>query len=106
MIALVPVWLILCLLFRPDFSAVTLQSLLLSIPALAFGFGINFLFGATITSLAFWTTRVYSLSEFYYALVILFAGQFVPLDLMPPLVQQIAEFLPFQLMRYFPIQLI
>jgi ABC-2 type transport system permease protein len=106
MIALVPVWLVLCLLFRPDFGSVTLQSLLLSVPALALGFGINFLFGAAITSLAFWTTRVYSLSEFYYALVILFAGQFVPLDLMPPLVQRIAEYLPFQLMRYFPIQLI
>jgi ABC-2 type transport system permease protein len=55
---------------------------------------------------AFWTTRVYSLAEFYWAVVILFAGQFVPLDLMPPVIQQIAQYLPFQLLKYFPIQLI
>jgi ABC-2 type transport system permease protein len=104
--ALIPIWLVLCLLFQPDYSAVTPASLVLSIPAIIMAFAISFLFGATITSLAFWTTRVYAISEFYYALVVLFAGQFVPLDLMPPVIQRIAEFLPFQLLRYFPIQLI
>lgn len=104
--AMLPVWLVLCLLFQPDYSAVTPASLLLSIPAIIMAFAISFLFGATITSLAFWTTKVYAISEFYYALVVLFSGQFVPLDLMPPVIQRIAEFLPFQLLRYFPIQLI
>lgn len=103
---LIPVWLVLCLLFRPDFSAVTPVSLLLAVPAVVLGFGISFLLGAMITCLAFWTTRVYSLSEFYWAVVLLFAGQFVPLDLMPPFIQQVAQFLPFQLFKYFPIQLI
>ena len=70
------------------------------------GFGISFLLGATITSLAFWTTRVYSISEFYYALHLLFSGQFVPLTLMPVFVQKLAILLPFQLRLYFPIQLI
>ena len=106
LIVLIPVWLVLCLLFQPDFSAVTPQSLLLAIPAVALGFGISFLLGATITCVAFWTTRVYALGEFYYALVILFAGQLVPLELMPPVIQQIAQFLPFHLLKYFPIQLI
>jgi len=105
-IGLVPVWLVLCLLFQPDFSSVTPESLLLAIPAVILGFGISFLLGATITCVAFWTTRVHALHEFYYALVILFAGQFVPLELMPPIIQQIAQFLPFQLLKYFPIQLI
>ncbi len=103
---LIPVWIVLFLLFRPDYSAVTWQSLLLAVPACLLGFAISFLFGATITCLAFWTTRVYAISEFYYALVILFAGQFIPLDLMPPVIQNIAQYLPFQLLRYFPIQLI
>ena len=70
------------------------------------GFAINFLFGALITSLAFWTTRVYAISEFYSALLILFSGQFVPLDLMPPAIQEVARYLPFQVLRYFPIQLL
>jgi ABC-2 type transport system permease protein len=106
MMALIPVWLVLCLLVRPDYGAVTPQALLLAVPAVALGFGINFLLGATLTSVAFWTTRIYSLGEFYYAVVILFSGQFVPLDLMPDFVQRIAQFLPFQLCKYFPIQLI
>jgi ABC-2 type transport system permease protein len=104
--ALVPIWAVLCLLFRPDFSAVTLQSLLLAIPAIILGFAVNFLFGAIITCMAFWTTRVYALNEFYNALLVLFSGLFVPLDLLPTLVQRIALFLPFQLRIYFPIQLI
>jgi ABC-2 type transport system permease protein len=106
MTVLIPVWLVLCLLFQPDFSSISLQSVLLGIPALIMGFGIGFLSGATVTCLAFWTTRVYSVSELYYALGLLFSGQFVPLDLMPPLIQQIARYLPFQLLRYSPIQII
>jgi ABC-2 type transport system permease protein len=105
-LAFIPVWLVLSLLFRPDYSAVTLANLLFSIPALILGFSINFFIGATITSLAFWTTRVYSISEFFFALSSLMSGQFVPLILMPPLIQQIAGLLPYQFAIYFPIQII
>jgi ABC-2 type transport system permease protein len=105
-LVLIPVWLVLMLLFQPNFSGVTWQAVLLAVPAIIMGFGISFLLGATITCLAFWTTRVYSLSEFYYALHLLFSGQFVPLTLMPKMVQSLAQFLPFQLRLYFPIQLI
>jgi ABC-2 type transport system permease protein len=70
------------------------------------GFLVGFLLSASITSLAFWTTRVYSIHEFYYALMLLFSGQFVPLTLMPKLIQDIAQFLPFQLLIYYPVQLI
>jgi ABC-2 type transport system permease protein len=56
--ALIPVWIAFYLLFRPDFSTVTPQTVLLAVPALVLGFGIAFLLGATITCVAFWTTRV------------------------------------------------
>jgi ABC-2 type transport system permease protein len=49
---------------------------------------------------------VYSLGEFYWAVALLFSGQFVPLELMPPFIQATAQYLPFQLFKYFPIQLI
>jgi ABC-2 type transport system permease protein len=104
--ALIPIWVALYFLFRPDFSSVTPQSLLLALPAIVLGFGLNFLFGAIITCIAFWTTRVYALGEFYMALAVLFGGLFVPLDLLPSIVQPIAHVLPFQLVIYFPIQLI
>jgi ABC-2 type transport system permease protein len=73
---------------------------------MALGFIVGFLLSAAVTSLAFWTTRVYSISEFYFAIFLLFSGQFVPLPLMPDFVQKIAQYLPFQLSLYFPIQLI
>lgn len=102
----IPIWIILYFLYKPDYSGVTLENILLSIPAMILGFFVGFLLSATITSLAFWTTRVYSIHEFYYAMILLFSGQFVPLTLMPPLIQEIARYLPFQLLIYFPVQLI
>jgi ABC-2 type transport system permease protein len=102
----IPIWIILFFLYKPDYSYVTLAGILLAIPAMIMGFLVGFLLSAAITSLAFWTTRVYSIHEFYYALQLLFSGQFVPLTLMPKLVQDVAQYLPFQLLIYFPIQLI
>lgn len=106
LMALLPIWIVLVLLLRPDFSSVTLPGLLLALPAITLGFAVNFLLGASLTNVAFWTTRVYAIGEFYWAFASLFSGQFVPLDLMPPVVQQIAQFLPFQLLIYFPVQMI
>src|SRR6266498_3340708 len=102
----IPVWIVLFFLYKPDFSHVALSGILLAIPAVIIGFLVGFLLTASITSLAFWTTRVYSIHEFYYALILLFSGQFVPLTLMPKLIQEIAQYLPFQLLIYYPIQLI
>jgi ABC-2 type transport system permease protein len=104
-IGFIPVWTLLYFLFQPDYSSLTLTGILLAIPAMALGFFVSFLLSATITSLAFWTTRVYSIHEFYYALILLFSGHFVPLTLMPDLIQRIAQYLPFQLFIYYPIQL-
>jgi ABC-2 type transport system permease protein len=106
LMVLLPVWFVLVLLFQPVYSAVTPLSLLLAVPAIVMGFAISFLLGAALTCVAFWTTRIFSLNEIYYAIAILFAGQFVPLDLMPPLIRDIAQYLPFQLFKYFPIELI
>ena len=103
---LIPIWVVLLFLFKPDFSSVAITGILLAIPAMIIAFFISFLLSASITSLAFWTTRVYSIHEFYFALTLLFSGQFVPLTLMPKVIQDIAQYLPFQLFLYYPIQLI
>jgi ABC-2 type transport system permease protein len=103
---LIPVWAVLALIFHPNYAAVTPSSLLLAAPAVVIGFATNFLLGATITCMAFWTTRVYAISEFFGALSVLFSGQFVPLQLMPPLVQNISQFLPFQMFKYVPIEIV
>jgi len=106
LMALLPIWGVLWLLFQPNFSAVTWQGILLAIPAVIIGFAISFLLGAALVCVAFWTTRVWALVEFYSALAALFSGQFVPLQLMPGVVQQVARYLPFQFYKYFPIELV
>ncbi len=106
MMLLIPIWIGLTLLFKPQFDSVSWGGIALAIPAIVLGYSINFLLSGIITSLAFWTTRVYSIHEFYYALIMLFAGQFVPLQLMPAVIQNIARVLPFQLFMYLPIQII
>lgn len=105
-LVLLPVWFLLWFLFQPDFSGVTWQGVGLALPVIVIGFIISFLLSATIASLAFWTTRIYSIHEFYFALFLLCSGQFVPLKLMPSVVQNLAGYLPFQLAMYFPIELI
>ncbi len=105
-VLLLPVWLVLLLLFRPNYGSVTAASLLLAMPAIVLGFAINFLMGAAVTCLAFWTTRVNAISEFIFALVTLFSGQFVPLQLMPRPVQVVAQYLPFQMFKYTPIEIL
>jgi ABC-2 type transport system permease protein len=106
MIVMLPVWGVLWLLFQPNFASVSWQTILIAMPAILLGFVTNFLLGAALTCIAFWTTRVWSLSEFYWAMVVLFSGQFVPLDLMPRVVQEIARYLPFAMFKYYPIQMI
>ena len=106
MVGFIPIWFVLNLLFKPDYAAVSLGNVLLAIPFMLAGFLIGFFLSAAITCIAFFTTRVYSIHEFYYAFYILFSGQFVPLGLMPEVIQNIARYLPFQLMIYFPVQLI
>jgi ABC-2 type transport system permease protein len=105
-LALIPIWLGLYAVFQPDFSGVTVPNLALALPAVLLGFGINFLAGAIVTAVAFWTTRVYALSEFVYGFQLLLGGIFVPLDLLPGAAQTIALALPFQLYLYFPVQLV
>ncbi len=105
-LVLIPIWITLSLLFKPVFDSVTWTNLLLTLPAFVIGFIVNFLITSSITCLAFWTQRVWGLYRLYGIPVVLFSGQFVPLQLMPKVIQDIAIYLPFPLFKYFPTQLI
>ncbi|MCS7055743.1 MAG: ABC-2 family transporter protein [Thermoflexales bacterium] len=105
LIAFVPIWIILVLLFRPALT-ITPLSLLVAIPALVMGFLIRFLIEGIITLVAFWTTRVWSIWQFDEAIASLLNGAFVPLALMPTWVQIVAQLLPYQLGLSFPVLLI
>lgn len=105
-LVLIPIWITLSLLFKPVFGSVTWTNLLLTIPALVIGFIVNFLITSAITCVAFWTQRVWSLYRLYGIPVMLFSGQFVPLEVMPKAIQNIATYSPFPSFKYFPTQLI
>lgn len=77
---MIPVWLVLLLLFKPNFSGVTWQAVLLAIPAMVMGFVISFLLGATLTCLAFWTTRLFYSGVLLYPAYVVF-GAIRPADL-------------------------
>jgi ABC-2 type transport system permease protein len=105
LIVFIPVWLILVALFRPTLT-ITPASLVLAIPALIMGFGIRFLMDSTITLVAFWTTRVWALWNLDNAIASMLNGSFVPLALLPPTAQALAQILPYQLSVSFPVLLI
>ncbi|HEX9018285.1 MAG TPA: ABC-2 family transporter protein [Anaerolineaceae bacterium] len=106
LMAFIPIWGVLYLIFRPDYSGISAGSVLMALPAILIGFCLNFILGAIITCLAFWTTRVYSVSQFIWLVTVLLSGQFVPLQLMPPAIQTVARYLPFQMFRYVPVEII
>jgi ABC-2 type transport system permease protein len=105
-LVLIPVWILLSLLYQPTFASVSWAHIWLTVPALIIGFCINFLLSSAIVCVAFWTQRVWALYRLYGIPVALFSGQFVPLQLMPKVIQEVAVYLPFQLFKYFPTQLI
>jgi ABC-2 type transport system permease protein len=106
LLVFIPAWLVLVLAFQPAFG-VTPDSLGLGVVALALGFGVNFFFGAVISCLAFWTTRVYWFDQLVrFAIGTMLSGEFVPLNLLPSTLQTVARLAPYQLSAYFPTQLL
>jgi ABC-2 type transport system permease protein len=54
--------------------------------------------------LSFWTTRVSAIFEAYFVVELLLSGRLVPLQLMPPWVQTLANWLPFKFTFGYPIE--
>ncbi len=99
----VPLGLFLSLFFKPDLHPAWYQ-------VVGFFFAIwgAFLIRTMLVTLlgliTFFTTRVGAIFELYFAVELIFSGRLVPMTLMPPVVQRIAAFLPFQWTFYFPIE--
>jgi ABC-2 type transport system permease protein len=62
-------------------------------------YGIKLALGMT----AFWITDIGGVMGLYEVLAYLFSGTILPLDLLPPVLQQIAALLPLQYIYYFPL---
>ncbi len=91
--------------FKPEFEfngyavAVFCMSFILT-------FALRFLFDWVVSLLAIFTVHVMAINVCYIFLMLLFSGQIGPIPLLPPMIQTIANFLPFKWMIDFPIRLV
>jgi ABC-2 type transport system permease protein len=96
---------VLALVFRPELSMQP-WALLLALPALALAFLLRFLLEWSLAQAAFWTTRVSAINQSYFVLILFLSGQIAPLSLFPPVLQTVANIMPFRWMLGFPVELI
>jgi ABC-2 type transport system permease protein len=97
-----PIAAILALIFKPTLHPNWLQVLVFAI-AIWGAYLLRSLALSLLGMITFWTTRVSAIYDLYFALELILSGRLVPMTLMPAWVQQLANFLPFQSMFYFPI---
>lgn len=105
MLVIAPATIILSVLFSPTYN-LTIQGLLLAIPALILSFAMRFLFGWALALAAFWTTRVTAINQLYLVVVTFLSGTAVPLALLPDGLRAVSWVLPFRWWTAFPSELI
>jgi len=76
--------------------------LLAGVPALVLGALIQFTLAYCFGLLAFWFLEIQGFVILSFAAETLLSGQIFPLDLLPPALFRIAQYLPFYYMMYFP----
>lgn len=63
-----------------------------------------FFIGSSLGLIGFWSSEVWSIRFIFFILISFFAGGLFPLDILPPNIFQIAQFLPFTYLLYFPLK--
>lgn len=100
----IPVYIVLLALglIRPPGGLVTTVCFLLSVSlAYILLYALSYCFGL----LSFWTKTGWGLSDIKDALLLIFSGSFIPLELYPSWLRTIAEVLPFQSIMYTPVRI-
>lgn len=101
----IPIIIFLVILLKPQFSF-TLNQFLFFWISLILSWILRFLWGLWIALLAFWATRADALLALQNSLIFIFSGMIAPISVMPPLLQQVAGFLPFRYMVGFPVEIL
>ncbi|GHO84594.1 ABC transporter permease [Dictyobacter formicarum] len=73
--------------------------------SLLLGFLLSFLFSCLIGFTAFWTFELSGINWLMDMVISFLSGVIVPLWFLPPVVQQISDFLPFQGIGYLPLSI-
>jgi ABC-2 type transport system permease protein len=98
-----PLAALLTLLFRPTATIEPLDVLVFAI-AIWGAYLIRTLNQSSLGMVTFWTTRVGPVFDIYFTTELLLSGRLVPLSLMPPWVQTVANVLPFKWTFGYPIE--
>jgi ABC-2 type transport system permease protein len=105
LLLIVPAAGVLAVIFQPTFHWL-LWSIAAGVLAMILAAGIRFLIEYTLGFAAFWITRLGAINGVYYAALLFFSGQFVPLTLLPLWVQRVVAWLPFRWILAFPVELV
>ena len=101
---MLPLWIALVFILHPTPPA-SVAGLLLAVPALALAAVLRFIMQYALAMLAFWTTRVEAVNQFYFTLDAFLSGAIAPLALLPAWLGPIARLTPFGVMGAFPVEL-
>jgi ABC-2 type transport system permease protein len=93
----------LSLVFQPTLNPTVLE-IVVFFCAIWGAYLIRSMFSWIIGMITFWTTRVSAIFELYFAAELLLSGRLVPMSLLPPWAQRLADFLPFKWSFGFPIE--
>lgn len=93
----------LALVFKPTLDPTLLEVAVFAV-AIWGAYLIRTMFLSLLGMISFWTTRVSAIYELYFAAELLLSGRLVPMSLMPPWVQRVADFLPFRWAFGYPIE--
>lgn len=81
----------------------TPTTLILAVIIICLGFLISFTFKMILGLSAFWFTDFWGLQQLTEVIILVMAGFVIPLDLFPEFMRNIAFFLPFSYIAYFPV---
>lgn len=105
LIVILPTMGILTLLFTPN-AHITLWTLLAFVPALALAIALRFVVEWTLALVAFWVTQMDAVIQIYYITQFFLSGKMAPLNLFPAPIQWLAQWLPFNWMLAFPVEVV
>ncbi len=102
---LLPIWALLFYFLKPSLPPPNWTQLL-AIPAILIALVLRYIWQYSLALIAFWTTRVEAINQFYFTLDGFLAGRIAPLALLPGWLGVVATYSPFRSMGYFPVELI
>ncbi len=103
-IIVAPAWVALFVLLKPAIPDSPV-GLLMSLPALALAAVTRYVWQYALAAIAFWTTRVDAINQFYFVLDAFLAGRIAPIALMPAWIAAVSRVTPFWYMGAFPVEL-